>query len=276
MAVSFLQEQFEVSERRACSVASLQRSSRRYKGRHDRDSSLRVVLKEAAARFRRWGYRRLLWLLNDEGHFIGKTKLQRLYREEGLQIGRRKRKQKVAAVRVPLDKPNKPNMRWSCDFVHDRTESGKTVRIFNVIDDYSRECLAAEVDTSMSGYRVARVFERIMKTRGKPNGIVMDNGPEFTSVALNTWAKKKEVALCFIEPGKPQQNGYVESFNRSMRDECLNEELFTDVSHANVSVQLWRHHYNTMRPHSSLNNQSPRSYAQSRANKNTLIMREEV
>jgi putative transposase len=249
---------------------NIHRSTCRRHSLRGSDGPLRERLRQEAADHRRWGYRRLLWLLNEKGITIGRTKLQRIYQEERLQLGKRKRKRKVAGVRVPLDMPTGPNQRWSADFMHDRIGTHRNIRVFNVIDDFTRECLAAEVDTSMSGHRVARVFDRIIRERGKPEGIVLDNGPEFTGMALNTWARNRKVDLDFIDPGKPQQNGLVESFNGSMRDECLNEELFTSLDHANVCIQLWRHHYNHNRPHGSLGQKPPAKYAVQLRNKLTI------
>lgn len=145
--------------------------------------------------------------------------------------------------------------------MHDRIGQARPFRVLNVIDVHTRECLACEVDASLSGYRVARVFERLVRERGKPESISLDNGPEFTGMALNQWARQAGIGIHYIQPGKPTQNAFIESFNRSMRDECLNEEIFDSLSHANACIQTWRNHYNHNRPHSSLGGQSPHQFA---------------
>ena len=229
------------------------------------DGPLQDYLRQAASHHRRWGYRRLLWLANTEGIRVGRTRFQRIYQDLRLQVGKRKRKRKVAAERVPLDLPTQANQQWCADFMHDRIGTTKSFRVLNIVDVFTRECLACEVDTSLSGHRVARVLTRLIRARGKPQALTVDNGPEFTGVALNKWAKEQGIAIQYIQPGKPQQNAIVESFNGSMRDECLNEELFESLDHANCCIQVWRHHYNHSRPHSSLGNQPPARFAAQQA-----------
>jgi putative transposase len=260
-AAEALQKQFGISQRRACRVIELNRATCRRQPLREYDGSLQGCLRQAAANHRRWGYRRLLWLLREEGWSLGRTRLQRVYQEMGLQVGKRRRKAKVAARRESSPPARQPNEQWSADFMHDRIGLTRSFRVLNVIDVHTRECLACEVDASLSGYRVARVFERLIQERGKPGSISLDNGPEFTGMALNQWARKTGIGIDYIQPGKPTQNAFIESFNRSMRDECLNEEIFDSLAHANACIQTWRRHYNHERPHSSLGGRSPSQFA---------------
>jgi len=200
-------------------------------------------------------------LLRREGHKINSKRVLRLYREEKLKLRARKRKRIASALRVQPQPPGTINEMWTMDFMHDTLCGGRglsgTLRRFrtlNVVDCFSREALAVEVDTSLSGHRVVRVLQRLLETRGKPEVIQVDNGSEFTGAALDEWAHKNGIKLHFIEPGKPTQNGVIESFNGKMRDECLNLEWFIDLRHARHVIENWRNDYNTFRPHSSLNN----------------------
>ena len=175
---------------------------------------------------------------------------------------RKRRKKRVRDYRgQPFVLPEAPNQRWSMDFTSDTFASGRKFRTLNVIDDFSRESLAIEVSTSLPGRRVARVLDRLIAMRGKPNSIVCDNGPEFTCGAMQEWSKERGVSLQFIEPGKPMQNALVESFNGRFRDECLNENLFFDTSHARILIEAWRYDYNNIRPHSSLQGKSPKEFS---------------
>lgn len=254
-------EQYPVSLVRACGLMQLSRSTRYYQPREPDDGPLREAVRAAAAERRRWGYRRLILLLERRGWKDNPKRIYRVYREEGLQVARRRRR-KTAKWRgekpVP---PTAPNQRWSMDFVQDYTQAGKRVRMLNVVDDYTRECLWIEVDTSLPGLRVARVLEQLVQLRGRPQQVLSDNGPEFTGRALDQWAYQRGVRLQFIEPGKPMQNGFVESFNGKFRDECLNEHWFEDVAEARDISEAWRIDYNEVRPHSSLNNKTPAEFA---------------
>ena len=268
--VSYLRQRYSVSERQACRTMDLHRSTNRIRSRRGgSDEPLREQIRQVAEQKKRWGSRLLLWKLKQDNVCIGKTKFLRLYRSEGLQVTKRKRKRKVAAQRAPLPKPNQPNQQWGMDFMHDRLGEYRNFRVLNVIDLYTRECLAAEVDTNMSGHRVARVLDRLIQKKGKPLAITVDNGPEFTGMALGQWAYDNEVKLDFIAPGKPQQNGFVESFNGTMRDNCLNEHFFTCLEDAYVQIQQWRHDYNHHRPHSSLGSVAPAQFASNWAQQQT-------
>lgn len=250
----------ELSERRACGLAGLSRSSYRYPRQGADESGLRERLKELAAERRRYGYRRLTVLLRREGQALNHKRVYRLYREEGLSVRRRKRKRIGVVERQPLTIPIGTNQRWSMDFVSDGLGDGRKFRSLNIVDDYSRECVAAEVDTSIPGARVVRVLERLRERRGVPQVLVTDNGPEFAGQALDVWAYQRGVKLHFIEPGKPVQNAFVESFNGKMRDECLNEHWFGTLVEARQTIEAWRRDYNEVRPHSALGNRTPQEF----------------
>lgn len=250
-----------MSMTRACGLIGIERSSYYYRSVTRDDSKLREALKEEAAKHREWGYRFLTVMLRREGFTDNHKRIYRIYREEGLQVRKRDKKHKS---KWRGEKPNAPeyeNARWSMDFVHDSTAKGKKIRMLNIIDDCTRQCLRIEVDTSLSGARVARTLDQVIETYGKPNVLLSDNGPEFTSKALDEWAYKNGVKLCFIEPGKPTQNGFVESFNGTLRKECLNENWFYSLNEARYIIEKWRNHYNEERPHSSLNYKTPEEYA---------------
>lgn len=215
-----------LSQRRACGLADLHLSTFQYRPRGTARAELRARLVALAGERRRFGYRRLHVLLRREGYVVNHKLVYRLYREERLQVRRRKRKRIAAAERQPLSAPSLPNERWSMDFMEDALADGRRLRTLNIVDDHSRQCLAIAVDTSLPGRRVTRALEELAIRRGLPQTIVADNGPEFTGKALDAWAYEQGVRLHFIEPGKPAQNAFVESFNGKFRDECLNEHHF--------------------------------------------------
>lgn len=238
--MSYTREEWEFSQRRACRLVGIDRSSARYRTKRRPDEELRGRLRELAGERRRFGYRRLHTILTREGRAVNHKRVYRLYKEEGLSVRRRKRKRVSRCERVPLKAPSGPNQLWSLDFVQDTLSWGRKFRMLTVIDAYTRESLAIEVDTSLSGLRVARVLERVAAERGgRPAEIVLDNGPELTSRALDQWAYERGVDLQFIDPGKPQQNGYIESFNGKLRDECLNEHWFLSLPHAQQTIEEW-------------------------------------
>jgi putative transposase len=191
---------------------------------------------------------------------VNHKRVYRLYREEGLEVRRRKRKRIGAVERQPLAIPTRRNERWSMDFISDALSEGRKFRSLNIVDDFNRECLAAEVDTSITGARVVRVLERLGEGRGLPQVLVMDNGPEFAGRAVDRWAYGQGVKLHFIEPGKPVQNAFIESFNGKMRDECLNEHWFLSLGEARETIEAWRRDYNEVRPHSALGNRTPKEF----------------
>lgn len=250
-----------ISERRACRFTGFAISSQRYRTRRPSHEKLRVRLKELAELRPRWGYRRLFVLLKREGCTRNRKLVQRLYREEGLAV-RKRRRRKIAAVRrVAVAGPVRANELWSMDFVRDTLSSGRVFRGFTIVDDFTRECPAIEVDHSLPGERVASALDRLAVERGLPKAIICDNGPEFIGQAVDFWAYRNGVSLSFIDPGKPVQNAYVESFNGKFRDECLNENYFTSLVDAQTTIEAWRRDYNEVRPHSSLGDLTPAEFA---------------
>lgn len=258
--VTYLTAAFPVSARRACQLMTLASSSWHYRARRPARPELLARLTALAAERPRWGYKRLHVLLRREGHPCNHKLVYRLYGEAGLTVRRRPRK-RVAVPRQPLAVPAGPTERWSMDFVTDALADGRKFRCFTIVDDFTRECPAIEVDTSLPGLRVIRVLERLAATRGLPGGIVCDNGPEFAGHALDAWAHHRGLKLLFIEPGKPVQNAYAESFNGRLRDECLNEHWFTSLADARSRIERWRQDYNAVRPHSSLDDRTPAAFA---------------
>jgi len=260
--VSHVEVEYEMSERHACRLLGLARSTHRYRAqRSKRDAALRARLKELAAKRMRFGYRRLTAMLVREGISVNHKRVYRLYREEGLamRIRQRRRIRWTGAGTGPV--ATKPNQRWSIDFVSDCVSTGRVIRMLTVVDDCTRECLAIEVDTSLGGLRVRRVLDRIASERRLPEAIVLDNGPEFRGRALAAWSEERRVRLEFIQPGKPAQNAFAESFNGRLRDECLNASWFTTLSDARRKIETWRQDYNDQRPHSSLNYLPPAEFA---------------
>jgi putative transposase len=260
-AVSYLRSAHEMSERRAIRVIGADRSAVRYRSTRPDDTALRDRLKSLALERRRFGYRRLHVLLRREGHVVNHKRVQRLYREEKLTVRRRGGRKRALGERRPLETPTAANQRWSLDFVADQFTDGRRFRILEVYDDCTRECLALVPDTSISGGRVARELDAIIARRGKPATIVSDNGTELTSNAILEWAEKQKVGWHYIAPGKPQQNGFSESFNGRLRDECLNETLFSSLRDARNKLEAWRQDFNEVRPHSSLGYLTPGEYA---------------
>lgn len=260
-AVAHLKMAFEVSERRACCVLGVDRSSVRYRSIRADDVAVRARLRELASVRRRFGYRRLHILLSREGIRINYKKLRRLYREERLQVRRRGGRKRALGTRVPLTMPVGANQRWSLDFVSDELADGRRFRILAIVDDFTRKCLALVADTSLSGVRVARELDTLITIRGKPATVVSDNGTELTSMAILRWLQESRVEWHYIAAGKPQQNAFVESFNGRLRDELLNETLFASLSHVRQALAIWRLDYNTVRPHSRLGNLTPAEYA---------------
>jgi transposase InsO family protein len=260
-AVAHLQAAMSLSERRACSIVNADRKMIRYQSRRPPETQLRRRLRELANERRRFGYRRLFILLRREGERSGINRIYRLYREEGLVVRRRRSRRRAVGTRAPVLVEARANARWSADFVHDQFACGRRFRVLNIVDDATRECLAAIPDTSISGRRVARELTDLIGRRGKPGMIVSDHGTEFTSNAILAWSKDHMVEWHYIAPGKPTQNAYVESFNGRMRDELLNEILFFGLDHARSAILEWAQDYNTTRPHSSLGYQTPATFA---------------
>ncbi|GAA4496238.1 hypothetical protein GCM10023158_17210 [Gluconacetobacter tumulicola] len=231
-AVAWAMTARDYSQRRACHLIGMDPKTWRYVSCRPDDAAARGRLRELAAERRRFGYRRLQILLDREGLAMNHKKLFRLYREEGLSVRKRGGRKRALGTRSPMMLPDGPNQRWSLDFVSDALNNGRRFRVLTVVDDYTRECLALVADTSLSGERLGRELDRIVEIRGFPLMIVSNNGTEMTSNAILAWQKKRSVLWHYIAPGKPQQNGFVESFNGRFRDECLNEHLFRNIGHA--------------------------------------------
>jgi putative transposase len=260
-AVAHLRLAFEVSERRACSTLGADRTSIRYRStRHD-DASIRVRLRELAAIRRRFGYRRLHILLRREGIVMNHKKLRRLYREERLQVRRRRGRKRALGTRAPMTLPQGPNQRWSLDFLSDAFADGRRFRILAIVDDFTRECLGLVPDTSLPGLRVVRELDALIAARGRPAMCVSDNGTELTGMAILGWSQETRVEWHYIAPGKPQQNAFIESFNARLRDELLNETIFSTLAYAREALAIWKDDYNNVRPHSALGNMTPVAFA---------------
>ena len=258
--VGYLQNTYGISQRRACRLAPISRKAARYQPQRPAlDAQLAARMKELGEKYPRYGYLMLHELLRREGLVVNRKRTYRIYADLGMQV-RTKRRKKLVRPRVPLEVPMSANERWSMDFVHDQLSDGRRVRILNIVDDYSRVCVGQLVDLSISGSRVARYLDQLAETRGLPRRIVLDNGPEMTSKALFLWSQQRGVKLHFIQPGKPTQNAFVESFNGRFRDGCLNQQWFKDLADARQIIDEWRQDYNEIRPHSSLGYQSPAGF----------------
>lgn len=258
-SVEHIRSEYAFTERRACRLLLVPVSSYRYKPRGN-DDGLRERLVALAREKPRFGYRRLHVLLEREGRQVNHKRVHRVYREAGLALRRKKRKHCVR-MSTPLGIYTESNQEWALDFVHDVTASGRLIRVLNVIDAYTRESLAMEVDTSFAGLRVTRVLDQIIAERGLPRAIRCDNGPELTSRPFLAWALERKIDLIHIQPGKPTQNGYVESFNGKLREECLRVNWFRNLFEARRIIANWRHDYNERRPHSSLNYLTPAEFS---------------
>ena len=247
---------YQISQRRACVLIGVDPKTVRRERPPDH-ADIREEMREIAATRRRFGYRRVGVMLERKGHIMNHKKLYRLYREEGLSVRRRRGRKRARGSRTPMPVPLRPNDRWSMDFVADTFGASRRLRILAINDDACRENLCLVGDTSISGVRVARELDTLVRLYGKPACIVSDNGTEFTSRAILKWASENRVEWHYIDPGKPQQNAFIESFNGSLRDELLNEELFDSLADARRKLAVWRYDYNNVRPHSSLGNRTP-------------------
>lgn len=261
--VDYLQHTHQFSQRRACRLVQMDRSTLRYRSRRRDWSALRQRLRELAEQRPRFGYRRLTVLLRRDQFHVNHKRVYRLYREEHLMLRRKRRKRITTTCRTAPLPAMQPHQEWAMDFTSDTLADGRRFRTLNIVDTYTRQCLAIEVDTSLPGQRVVRTLDRLVTMYGRPKRLRVDNGPEFVGRALDVWAYQHTIQLHFIAPGKPMQNGHVESFNGKFRDECLNQHWFMSLAHARVLIEAWRMDYNTVRPHSALGNQSPLSFTQS-------------
>ena len=263
--MAFAQSEHGLSERTACKLLGVERSSCRYETRPDRNAELREEMVKLARQKPRYGYRRLHALLErsgaNQGQPLNVKRIYRLYREEGLSVRRKKRK-RLVRERAAEPRLTGPNQEWAMDFVTDGLATGRMVRILTVVDAYTRECVALEADFSLGSGRVTRVLERAIAERGRPQQVRSDNGPEFTSRRMIGWAEEWKVGLVNIEPGKPMQNGHVESFNGRLRDECLDTSWFRTLNDVRETLANWRREYNCERPHSSLDYRTPEEFRQ--------------
>jgi putative transposase len=260
--VSSVRQKYGLSEKRACGLIGITRWINRYQSRRDDQVDLRLRLRELAGSRVRYGYRRLTVLLRREGRKVNAKRIYRLYREEGLQVRTKPRAKRAAHARVPLGCAVRPNQRWSMDFVSDRFADGRWFRILTVVDQYTRECLCLRADRPQTGEKVVEQMQRLSGLRGKPESITTDNGSEFVGKAMEQWSHQTGVKLDFIRPGKPVENGYIESFNGRLRDECLNGEVFFNLADAREKLERWRTDYNLNRPHSALDDRTPEEFAQ--------------
>jgi len=251
-------------------LVRLWRRTMQYRPRRGDDAALRARLKELAESRRRFGAWRLYLLLRREGVVVNHKRVHRLYVEEGLSLRRRRGRKRAAVVRVPLPGARRQNEKWSMDFVSDALANGRRFRVLTVVDDFTRECLGLEVDTSLNGVRVAGVLDRVIEERGVPEAITVDNGPEFAGRVLDEWAHRKGIKLDFIRPGKPVENAYVESFNGRLRDECLNEHNFTMLADARETIEAWGLDYNEARPHTALDGLTPAEFRRQSGGLNQL------
>jgi putative transposase len=253
-------EEFAASQRKACELANIARSSFRYRANTEKDDQLRRRLTELAHEKPRYGYRRLAILLRRGGEIVNHKRVFRVYRAAGLSVKRKKRK-RLMRVGQPCFVPTSANQQWAIDFAHDRMVNGRTLRVLSIVDTFTRECLALEVDTCLPSRRVTRVLDGVIAQRGRPERIRMDNGSELTSRHFLAWGIDRRIELVHIQPGKPVQNAYVESFHGRLRDECLNTTWFQNLWEARRKIRAWRHEYNHERPHSSLAYRTPAEFA---------------
>ena len=263
--MSYTIEQYRISERRACRLAGISRSSRRYQASRDGDEVLRERIRELARERQRFGHLRLTALLRREDWMVNHKKVYRICREEQLLVPRRRRKRIRHIEHTDTPTLERANQSWAMDFMQDALADGRTLRVLTVMDRYTREALALEADTSIPGLRVRRVLNQLASERGCPEEIRVDNGPEFLGRCVNAWCEEHHVLLWHIAPGKPAQNGHIESFNGRLRDECLNANWFLNLRDARRKIALWQRDYNEYRPHSALGYRTPFEFAATRS-----------
>lgn len=261
-AVVFVRQQLRISVRRSCRLCGLNQATHFYKAKNKIDDELiEAKLLEIAAKRPRFGQYRLYVMLRREGMIINHKKVERLYGELNLSLRVIKgKKRKATGVRLPQLEAVRPDQRWSMDFVHDELVDRRKFRTLNIVDDYSKECAAIEVGFSLTGQHIVNVLNKLLFYGRIPKVLTIDNGPELSSRALEFWAYTNKVVLNFIQPGKPTQNAYIESFNGKFRDECLSQHLFLSLEDAKQKIESWRREYNEDRPHSSLNYKTPNEF----------------
>lgn len=260
--MEFVRKSFGLSARRSCRLIGLSRKTLRYQKRPDKDEPVRKRLRELAEQRRRSGCQLFHEIMKREGLVVNKKRTERIYREEGLSLRIRRRKKRASRARVETPNAQGRNELWAMDFMHDSMGSGRKLRILPIIDTYTKECHRIEVDRSIGGRRVTEVLSEITSVNGLPGNIIVDNGPEFISNAMDEWAYNREVTLHFIRPGKPVDNAFMESFNARLREECLNIHWFRSIEHARRVIEEWRVDYNENRPHSSLDFLTPKEFAE--------------
>jgi putative transposase len=255
-------EAYQLGARRSARLVGVPWATLLYKSRKEPQEALRRRLREIAATHVRYGYRRLTVLLRREGWHVNAKRVYRLYEEENLKVRSVERKKIARRQRVPQAQACGPNQCWSADFVSDKLSDGRSIRILTVIDQFTRECVWLEADRSMNGPKVVAALTKAIAERGNgPRSITLDNGSEFAGRAMESWALETGVQLCFIRPGRPVENGFIESFNGRLRDECLNVEWFPTLDQARTKLAEWRNHYNHRRPHSALDDRAPALFA---------------
>lgn len=260
--VTFARQRHHMSERKACQIIGISRSAYRYQRKRPNDLEIRKNLKELAEKRPRWGFGKMRDYLKNKGYGWNHKRIRRIYREMGLNIRIKPRKRMPVRSPKPLEQPERANQSWSLDFMSDSLESGRTIRTLNIMDDFNREALCIEIDTSLPALRVIRMLDMLASWRGYPEQLRIDNGPELTSQILAAWAEDHHVTLAFIEPGKPAQNGFIERFNRTYREEILDAYLFSSLSEAREITYAWMEEYNAIRPHESLQGLPPYSFVE--------------
>ena len=270
-AVRWLQAQYDISERRGCKTVKLPRKTYRYKSKMSDQAPLRMRIKEIAASRVRYGYKRIHILLKREGWVVNHKRVYRIYCEEGLNVRSKTRRKRISGARISREDIKNINQCWAMDFVSDALFNGRRFRSLTIIDVYTRECLGLYADKRITGVQVVEALETICSERGTPERIRVDNGPEFISKVLDAWAYSANINLDFSRPGKPTDNAHIESFNGSLRDECLNINWFLSIEDARDKLSAWRTDYNEFRPHSSLWNLTPQDYAKQIAHERLLV-----
>ena len=260
-----------LSERHALRVIGMSASAYRYCPTPDRNQTLREQIVALAHRHRRYGSGMIYLKLRQSGQQINHKRVERLYAETGLQVRRRRRKKVPVSDRQPLGRPQAANQVWSMDFVFDRTGEGRVIKCLTIVDDATHEAVAIVPERAIGGHMLTRILDHLAMQRGFPRAIRTDNGKEFCGRAMLTWAHQRGVKLFLIEPGKPNQNAYIESFNGRLRDECLNEHWFVSLPHAKVMIEAWRREYNEERPKKSLGGLTPSAYARQLAEKSATL-----
>jgi putative transposase len=270
--VRFVQAEYDYSQRRACRLIGSNRRTARHVSKRPDDTTLREAMKELAEQKPAWGYRMLHGALRLRGFVVHHKRVHRLYREEKLALRKKSKKHIKCEKRGMVEEAARPGQRWTMDFVHDALACGRGFRILNLTDTFTRHCLGQEVDSSLGAARAVRLLDRAVKENGCPEEIQVDNGPEFRSRALDQWAFKNKVKLVFIEPGKPTQNGHIESFHGRFRAECLDQEWFDSLPEARKVIETWRVSYNSQRPHSSLGYLPPDKWTENYKQKQQNLM----